>query len=70
MNDKQLIETLRNIKEYCASADLFECKNCRFYSNKKINEANCKFNQLTKELSKTTPNYWNIEKLEELINEP
>ena len=58
MADKQIIETLRNIKDYCQRHDT--CKDCTFHS--------CKIYDLFHELAKT-PNYWVMGDIERIINE-
>ena len=70
MNDKQLIETLKNIRDYCKEAE--SCRDCKFHNH---NEC-CLLCDVISTLTRTPgiaiwniPATWNIEGLEELINE-
>ena len=63
MTDKQIVKTLTNIQKNCRKYLL--CKECRFY-RKSANY--CLISLLTKKLS-IMPSTWDIEKIEELINE-
>lgn len=67
MTDKQLIETLRNIKEYCGS--FVGCYGCKFKSNTLYEAKICQIRQLGMALKETTPNSWDMEKIERIINE-
>lgn len=60
MTEKQFIEMLKNIKEHCIERD---CPECRF----KISDY-CQLRLLGEEFY-NTPTNWNIEKIEELLNE-
>lgn len=64
MTDKQFIETLRFIKEYCKIRRCFQCK---FYSPSYVVDS-CNLQLLPKEL-KISPRLWNIEEIERLLKE-
>jgi len=63
MTDKQIIETLRNIKEYCENRQ-FDCINCRF----RRDGENCQIASLSLRLN-GPPICWNMEQIERIINE-
>ena len=62
MTDKQLIETLENIKAYCSTRDCVRCK-FQFFLNEK---EQCQVGMLGKELC-TTPSYWDMTDKERII---
>lgn len=69
MTDKQLINTLRNIKDYCVSP---HCKVCKFYMEKEEGDnviEYCQIKQLAFYLESVSPVYWNIDRIEEIIND-
>ena len=69
MTDKQLIETLRNIKKRCKV-----CTDCEFELGGEINwhgygvSNRCQIHLLAKELS-GVPEGWDMEKIERIIND-
>jgi hypothetical protein len=61
MTDKQIIETLENIKHFCNVTDH---QSCRFnYEN------GCQLIDIVRVLGLSTPNSWNLEEIERIINE-
>ena len=61
MTDKQIIETLENIKHYCTISDHGKC---RFrYSD------GCQLIGIARILGLSTPNTWNINEIERIISE-
>ena len=60
MTDKQLIETFRNIKEYCTGR---ECDNCKFDL-----DYECQIIILKNQLD-GLPYEWDMEAIERIINE-
>ena len=62
MTDKQLIETLRNIKKNCGQYRNCDC--CQF--NGEHNE--CQIRELAHLLC-VIPHFWDMEELERIINE-
>ena len=61
MTDKQLIDTLENIKHFCKITDH---QNCRFHY-----EDGCQLIDIARVLGITTPNNWNLEQIERIIND-
>jgi len=79
MTDKQLIETLRNIKEYCAKCnkttdngfdiEFHICDGCKFKTiNKSYRGNNCQLTMLIGNLT-SQPRFWDMGKVERIINE-
>ena len=67
MTDKQIIETLRNIKEYCGDSKV--CNGCHFGDYRKCNgELSCQINELFKRLA-ILPSAWDMEEIERIIND-
>lgn len=67
MTDKQIVETLKNIKEHCNSKSIVECTSCKFAYLDDI-DCKCQLKEIIKELL-CYPDSWNIEKIERIINE-
>lgn len=70
MTDKQLIETLENIKEYCSDRKCVECEFCNknrihFYNEK---PTFCQIKALAGELNRCPENY-HISTIEEIIKQ-
>lgn len=66
MTDKQIIETLKNIKNKCNT-----CTSCKF-KLKEIDLQNgysCQIRQLAYQLNKHSPQFWDIEKIERIIKQ-
>ena len=61
MTDKQIIETLRNIKKYCKEDT---CEGCKFNTSYR----ECQIQNII-HLLNGDPAYWEIEKIERIINE-
>ena len=59
MTDKQFIEMLKNIKEYCKKTSCIDCQ---------FNEGHCAIQKLAFEL-RFAPLFWNIEEIERIIND-
>lgn len=70
MTDKQIIETLKNIKRYCNIRLCEECAGCKFILKEKDDESgwSCQIRQLTYQLAKHMPRNWDMEKIERIIN--
>lgn len=66
MTDRQILETFRNLKEYCASKR--DCGGCRFFYIKNGCCGYCQLEEIGWVLS-INPKYWNIEEIERIINE-
>lgn len=66
MNAKQIIETLKNIQKHCDSKET--CSGCVFDVNRIITGSRCQLAAIAEGLDKT-PNYWDLEEIERLINE-
>ena len=66
MTDKRIIETFKNIKDYCDSQPI-NCIGCRFQIYYE-EEMTCQILALMHEFE-TTPCGWEIEKIERIINE-
>ena len=64
MNDKQLIETIKNIKEECRKHDA--CYKCIFGKAVGIH---CQIMELIETLADDLPCQWNMSKIERIINE-
>lgn len=62
MTDKQIIETLRNIKEHCKKQGI-GCGYCMF-----LKEGYCQTQELSCLLCEA-PAEWDMEKIERIINE-
>lgn len=62
MTDKQIIETLNNIKAHCRGR---ECENCTFKTSDKEKYC-CQITLIVKEMS-TTPSQWDMEEIERLV---
>lgn len=68
MNDKQIIETLRNIKNMCEEES---CANCDFnngHAPHGLACASCKLRFLAQELD-TIPCNWDMDAIERIIND-
>lgn len=63
MTEKQFVEMLKKIQEYCKTTCCWECRFTPSSSG-----LCCQIKKITKALN-TIPMYWDIEKIEELINE-
>jgi hypothetical protein len=63
MTDRQIIETLKNIKEYCLKRQCGE--RCIFYAK---NQNICQIKELFGELYKT-PDWWNFSEIKEILSE-
>lgn len=66
MTDKQILETFKNIKEYCASRR--DCGGCRFLYIKNKSCGYCQLEEIGWIFS-MCPKHWDLEKIERLINE-
>ena len=67
MTDKQIIKTFRNISKYC---DKTECVNCFFLKERQMKKTTfCQIRGLALYLSDSTPNCWEMEEIERIINE-
>lgn len=65
MTDKEIIETLQGIKAHCTTGNYFDlCQRCRFHY-----ENGCQLINIARVLGLSTPNSWNLEKIERIINE-
>lgn len=64
MNDKQIINTLRNIKEHCIYS---YCTECRFFGKDTVGDI-CAVETLFLNLA-DYPKRWDMEKIERIINE-
>ena len=60
MSDKELIETIERMKEYCTKRD--SCTYCSFF----INGNSCQFELLARILA-DCPSEWNIERIKGVI---
>ena len=68
MTDKQIIETLRNIKEHCNKRG--NCKSCQFDGEYKFTtEARCVLTVISHYLGSVSPYEWDMEKIERIIND-
>lgn len=65
MTDKQLIETLKNIKEHCEKTN---CSECVFHKDEPTYVSACQFVHLEIALD-GTPRTWSIKEVEEVVNE-
>ena len=65
MTDKQIIETLRNIKTYCNSFGMHS--KCKFYNPSTSDR--CVICELMTELQKTEPSYWDMDAIERIIKD-
>ena len=65
MTDKQLIETLRNIKQECLQHIV--CVECVF--EKETVDGRCHIMQLLESLADDAPHKWDMDKIERIINE-
>jgi len=68
MTDKQLIDTLENIKHFCEENINNFCEDtdhqsCRFYGH------GCQLINIVRVLGLSTPNTWNLKKIERIIND-
>lgn len=71
MTDKQIIETLENIKMYCRFhlAVEYDCRGCRFYRNTASERKNhCQLTALIGNMT-SDPKDWCMKTLERIINE-
>lgn len=73
MTDKQIIETLKNIKNYCDSKS--RCHRCKFKikplpEDAHVIKQDCQIIELLEYLSKqVAPTYWEIEKIERIVKQ-
>ena len=79
MTDKQLIETLRNIKEHCSkqievigyypTTKIHSCNECKFLRASASKRGNiCQLTKLIGNLARE-PRYWDMDAIERIINE-
>lgn len=67
MTDKQIIETFRNIRNHCEKVG---CIGCCFAKGKMMhNRTFCQIRGLAFSLSEITPDSWDMEEIERIINE-
>lgn len=67
MTDKQIIETLVRIKEYCRKCKT--CKECKFLIDKdEKGDGNCQIQNIFYELD-GFPSQWDMEELERIIKQ-
>ena len=62
MTDKQIIETLNNIKKHCKGRD---CENCSFYTSD-IEKYRCQIMLIVKKML-ITPSEWDMKEIERII---
>lgn len=69
MTDKQIVETLVNVKEYCRKERYVfpNCRGCRFIKEEDF-RLECGIKILFLELA-TEPDLWDMEEIERIINE-
>ena len=66
MTDKQIVETFRNLQEYCASKR--DCEDCRFFYLKNGCCGYCQLEEIAWMLA-VRPEYWDIGEIERIIND-
>lgn len=64
MTDKQIIETLENIRHFCIKDS---CLHCKFKLVDEMGEVRCQIKMLASSMN-TSPNVWNIDRITEVIN--
>lgn len=69
MTDKQIIETLRNIKTHCRRMGICNIGGCKFYLEKEVLNTNCRLVALAKCFGRSTPNIWEMDVIERIIND-
>lgn len=73
MTDKQIIDTLQNIRTECRNRETHNviwdmCKGCPFCTSDERGDDRCQITWLLGNLS-SEPRYWSMEKIERIINE-
>lgn len=64
MTDKQIIETLENVREFCIKSS---CLDCRFNLAVDRGGVDCQFKMLASSMN-ISPNMWDIDKITKVIN--
>ena len=64
MTDKQIIETLAELKSFCLSYSPCYCSLCKFY----VKDRGCQISE-TANLLSVPPARWDMEEIERIINE-
>ena len=67
ITDKQIIETLKNIKKYCESNNKNSCSSCKFKKENRFGYS-CQLCDLSFEISQS-PSHWNINDIERIIKQ-